>query len=57
MTRELVEQKFFLGSGRIGGKMFITVIAYHLAGTNSKSELSEFAAQTLAAFDLTGTID
>ena len=57
VTPQLVEQKFFLGSGRIGGKMFITVIAYHLDGTNSKSELSELAAQTLAAFDLTGTID
>lgn len=57
VTRELVEQKFFLGSGRIGGKIFITVIAYHLVGTNSKSELSELAAQTLAAFELTGTID
>lgn len=56
VTRELVEQKFFLGSGRIGGKVFITVIAYHLDGTNSKPKLSEFAAQTLAAFDLTGTI-
>ena len=57
VTPQLVEQKFFLGSGRIGGKIFITVIAYHLVGTNSKSALSELAAQTLAAFDLTGTID
>jgi hypothetical protein len=57
VTPQLVEQKFFLGSGRIGGKIFITVIAYHLVGPNSKSALSEFAAQTLAAFDLTGTID
>jgi hypothetical protein len=57
VTQQLVEQKFFLGSGRIGGKIFITVIAYHLVGTNSTSELSAFAEQTLAAFDLTGSIN
>jgi hypothetical protein len=39
------------------GKIFITVIAYHLDGKNSKSELTEFAEQTVSEFDLTATIN
>jgi hypothetical protein len=35
----------------------LTVIAYHLDGKNSKSDLTEFAEQTLAEFDLTATIN
>jgi hypothetical protein len=57
VTPQLVEQKFFLGSGRIGGKLFITVIAYHLDGKNSRANLAALARETLAAFDLTATID
>jgi hypothetical protein len=57
VTRQILEQKFFLGSGRIGSKIFITVVAYQLDGKNSKPDLRELAAHTLAEFDLTGAID
>ena len=43
-------------SGRIGGRIFITVVAYQL-GKDSKRDLRELAADTLAEFDLTGAID
>lgn len=52
VTPQLLEQKFFLASGRIGGQLFLTVIAYQLDGTNSKAELTALARETLAAFDL-----
>lgn len=42
---------------RIGGKMCITVGAYRLDGKNSKPELRELVASTLAEFDLTGVIE
>jgi hypothetical protein len=57
VTPQLVEQKFFLGSGRIGGRVFITVVAYHLTGRNTKAELRELARQVLATFNLTASID
>jgi len=44
-------------SGRINGKVFITVVGYQLGGTNSKHGLRGLAPQTQAEFDLTGTID
>jgi hypothetical protein len=46
-----------VASGRIRGRIFITVVAYQLDGNASKRELGEFAAQTLSEFGLTGTID
>jgi hypothetical protein len=46
-----------LASGRIGGKIFITVVGYRLGAKNSKPDLRELAAQTLAEFDLTGAMD
>jgi hypothetical protein len=46
-----------LVSGRIGGQIFITVVAYQLDGKNSKRDLRELAAHTLSEFDLTGAID
>lgn len=46
-----------VASGRIGGRIFITVVAYQLDGRASKRDLGEFAAQTLSDFGLTGTID
>ena len=57
VMRRILGQKFFLGSGRIGDTIFITVVAYHLNGSNSKPDLRELAAHTLAEFDLTGEID
>ena len=44
-------------SGRIGGKIFITVSAYQPGAENTKPALRELAAQTLAEFGLTGDID
>ncbi|MDI3314314.1 MAG: hypothetical protein QJR12_08555 [Mycobacterium sp.] len=50
-----------LVSGRIGAKIFITVVAYHLAAKNptpgAEPNLRELAAHTLAEFGLTGVID
>jgi hypothetical protein len=46
-----------LVSGRIGGQIFITVVAYQLDGKDSKRDLRELAAHTLSEFDLTGAID
>jgi hypothetical protein len=47
----------FTVSGRIGGQIFITVVAYQLDGKDSKRDLRELAAHTLSEFDLTGAID
>ena len=44
-------------SGRIGGQVFIAVVAYQLDGKDSKDELRELAARTLSEFGLTGVID
>lgn len=42
---------------RVGGKMCITVGAYRPGGKNSKPELRELVAHTLAEFELTGVIE
>lgn len=47
----------YLGSGRIGGRIFISVVAYQLDAKDSKRDLLELAARTLSEFDLTGVID
>ncbi|MGE2721083.1 hypothetical protein [Mycolicibacterium celeriflavum] len=44
-------------SGRLSGKVFITLAAYHPGADNTKPALREFAARTLAEFGLTGEID
>jgi hypothetical protein len=44
-------------SGRIGSKVFITVVGYQVGGKNSKADLRKLAAHRLAEFDLTGEID
>ena len=44
-------------SGRINGKISISVEAYQLGADNSKARLRELATQTLAEFDLAGMID
>ena len=38
----------------LGGKVFITVVAYGLVAMNTKPALRELDARTLAEFDLTG---
>jgi hypothetical protein len=48
--------QLFLLSGRIGGKIFITVVGYEVGGINSKAYLRGLAAQALTDFDLTGSI-
>ncbi len=49
--------RLFLLSGRIHGKVFITIVAYLVGWENSKSELREVTLRTLAEFDLTAVID
>lgn len=46
-----------LVSGRLGGKVSISVVAYRPGVENSKPLLRELAVKTLAEFDLTGLID
>ena len=60
ITREVLERirgQITLASGRFGGKVFITVVAYQVGGENSKPHLRELMAVTLADFELTGAID
>jgi hypothetical protein len=60
VTRQWLERTgghLNLLSGRISGKIFITVVAYQPGAENTKPALSELAAHTLAEFDLTGDID
>ncbi len=59
VPRQVLEQRggfLSLVSGRIGGKIAITVSAYQPGATNSKPRLRELAAQTLAEFNLTGVM-
>lgn len=49
--------QLFLLSGRVHGKVFITIVSYHVGRENSKSELREVTSRTLAEFDLTAVID
>jgi hypothetical protein len=44
-------------SGRINGKISISVEAYQLGAENSKARLREIAEQTVHEFGLTGEID
>ncbi|WP_414687599.1 hypothetical protein [Mycobacterium sp.] len=60
VTRQWLERTgghMMLQSGRIGGKVGITVVAYQPGAKNTKPALRELAARTLAEFDLTGEID
>ena len=60
VTREYMESvggQLVLVGGRLVGKMSISVVAYQPGGKNSKLDLRELAARTLAEFGLTGVID
>ena len=60
VTRQWLERtggQMDLYSGRIGGKVFITVVAYQPGAENTKAALRELAANTLAEFDLACEID
>lgn len=59
-TRRTLERRasqLSLLSGRIGGRIFITISAYPVSGENSRSVVRESAISTLAEFGLTGQID
>ena len=47
----------YVRSGRIVGKVFLTVAAYQPDRKNSKSDLRQRVARTLAEFELVGAID
>ena len=60
ITRRMLEQRrglLTLASGRVGGKMSLNIIAYQPGGKNTKADLRELAARTLAEFELTGVIE
>lgn len=60
ITRGVLERirgQVTLASGRFGGKVFITVVAYDVEGQNSKPELRELMSDTLGEFALAGAID
>jgi hypothetical protein len=60
VTRQYLERRgglLTVLAGRIVGKVSITVVAYQPGGTNSKPDLRELAAHTLAEFGLTGVIE
>lgn len=57
--RQLLERtggRMFILSGRLNGKIFISVGAYQPGATNTKEELRELAELTLADFSLPGEI-
>lgn len=47
----------YLASGRGHGRLFLTVSAWTVGGTNTRAALSEAVRRTLADFDLPATID
>jgi diacylglycerol O-acyltransferase len=54
---EIAGGQLYLSSGRICGKLFITLRAYQPGTENSTYSLHELIAATLADFDLTGVIE
>jgi hypothetical protein len=59
-SRQLLERiggRMIILSGRINGKIFISVGAYQPGAHNTKDSLREVAAQTLADFGLTGEVE
>jgi hypothetical protein len=60
ITRKVLERiqgQVTLASGRFGGNVFITVVAYDVDGKNSKPELRELMSDALAEFGLAGAVD
>ena len=60
VTRQYIESvggQLVVVGGRLLGKMSMSVVAYQPGGKNSKQELRELVASTLAEFGLTGIID
>jgi hypothetical protein len=59
VTRKVLEERqglLTVVSGRIDGKVTITVVAYQPGGKNTKESLRERVATTLAEFGLTGDV-
>ncbi|WP_231513340.1 hypothetical protein [Mycobacterium paragordonae] len=56
-TLERIGGQLFVASGRVAGRIFITVVAYRPGQENSSDQLREFVFQTLAEFNLTAEID
>jgi hypothetical protein len=59
-SRQLLERlggRMMILSGRINGKIFLSIGAYQPGAENTKEALREMAAKTLADFDLNGVID
>ncbi|HEX2286358.1 MAG TPA: hypothetical protein VHI10_16305, partial [Mycobacterium sp.] len=54
---ELARGELYLMSGRIGGKLFITLRAYQPGAANSKDGLRRLISDTLADFELAGSIE
>ncbi|MGV0853562.1 hypothetical protein [Mycolicibacterium phlei] len=60
VTKEFLERRgglLTVLTGRICGKMSVTIVAYRPGARNTKAELRELVAGVLAEFDLTGVID
>lgn len=56
-TLDRIGGQLFVASGRVAGKIFITVVAYRPGQMNSSDQLREFVSQTFAEFNLTAEID
>lgn len=59
-SRQLLDRiggRMIILSGRINGKIFISVGAYQPGAPNTKDALRQVAADTLADFDLTGEVE
>ena len=54
---ERIGGQLFLLSGRVHGKVFVTVFAYRVGRENSKNELRDVVSRTLEDFTLSAMID
>ncbi len=60
VTRRYIESvggQLVVVGGRLNGKLSMSVVAYRPGGKNTKQDLRELAAHTLAEFGLTGIIE
>jgi hypothetical protein len=56
-TLEVFSGRLLVVSGRLRGKVVVTISAYLLGGPNSKAELREIISDTFAEFDLIAEMD
>ncbi|MCT7657369.1 hypothetical protein [Mycobacterium deserti] len=54
---ELVNGELFVGSGRVAGKIFLTLRSYRPGADNSRRALQDQAVSTLADFGLAGFVE